>query len=364
MPNTLLTPSIIAKEAILVLQNNMVFSGLVHRDFSNEFAKVGDTITVRKPATFTANEWNGSTIDIQDANETGVPVKMDKIIDVSFAAGSKELALSIQDFSTQFIQPAMRAHAQKLDSMIAGLWVDVPYFAQVGATPSMQDWANTDMIMNQNKVPTDSRNMVIDPMTKSKYIALPEILHASKSGSTDALRKASLGDDLMGFAAYMDQNIVNKAPGTATAGTATGTLGASTVDLASVTPAAGTILKGDVVTIDGNQYVCTEDATAVTGAISALKIYPSLLTAPSGATVTFSAKTRHNLAFHRNAFCLASRPLEKPMGAAFSDTISFNGISCRIVAGYDMSKKQDTISIDFLCGVKTLTPELACRFEG
>jgi hypothetical protein len=364
MPNTLLTPSIIAKEAILVLQNNMVFSGLVHRDFSNEFAKVGDTITVRKPATFTAGEWNGTSINIQDATESGVPVKMDKIIDVSFAAGSKELALNIQDFSTQFIQPAMRAHAQYLDSLLAALWVDVPYFAAVGSTPAMQDWANVDMIMNQNKVPQDSRSIVIDPMTKSKYVALPEILHASKSGSTDGLRNASLGDGLMGFAAYMDQNIVNKAPGTVTAATASGSLAALTVALASVTPAAGTILKGDIVTIDGNQYVCTADTTAVTGAIASLPIYPALKTAPSTATVTFNAKTRHNLAFHKNAFCLASRPLEKPMGAAFSDTISFNGISCRIVAGYDMQKKQDTISIDFLCGVKTLTQELACRLEG
>lgn len=364
MPNTILTPSIIAKEAIMVLQNNMVFAGLVHRDFSDEFAKVGDTITVRKPATFTAGEWNGSSINVQDATEGSVPVKMDKIVDVSFAAGSKELALSIQDFSTQFIQPAMRAHAQYLDALLASLWVDVPYFASVGSTPSMQDWANIDMVMNQNKVPMDSRNIVIDPMTKSKYVALPEILHASKSGSTDALRKANIGDDLMGFAAYMDQNIVNSAPGTATAGSATGTLGASTVSLASVTPAAGTIKKGDVITIDGNQYACTEDATATTGAIATLKIYPALKTAPSSTTVTFNAKTRHNLAFHRNAFALVSRPLEKPMGAAFADTISFNGISCRIVAGYDMQAKKDTISIDFLCGVKTLTPELACRLEG
>jgi len=364
MPNTVLTPSIIAKEAIMVLQNNMVFAGLVHRDFSNEFAKVGDTITVRKPATFTANEYNGSSINVQDATEGSVAVKMDKIVDVSFAAGSKELALSIQDFSSQFIQPAMRAHAQYLDALLASLYTDIPYFASVGGTPSMQDWANVDMVMNQNKVPTDSRNIVIDPMTKSKYVALPEIIHASKSGSTDALRKACVGDDLMGLSAYMDQNIKNVIPGTVTAGNATGTLGNSTVALASVVPTTGTLNKGDLITIDGNQYVVTANAVAAAGSIAALAIYPALLTSPAGSVATYSAKTRHNLAFHHNAFALVSRPLERPMGAAFADSISFNGISCRIVAGYDMQAKKDTISIDFLCGVKTLTPELACRFEG
>lgn len=363
MPNTLLTPSIIAKEAIMVLLNNMVFAGLVHRDYSSEFAKVGDTITVRKPATFTAQEWNGSTINVQSATEGSVPVKMNKIIDVSFAAGSKELALNIQDFSIQFIQPAMQAHAQKLDELLAALFVDIPYFAAVSSSPAMQDFADVDKVMNENKVPTGGRNLVLDPMTKSKYIALPSILNAEKSGSTDALRDASMGR-ILGFDTYMDQNIVNSTPGTATAANATGTKDQSTVALASVTSASATIKKGDVLVIDGYQYVCTEDATADTGAIAALKIYPALKTSPASATVTFSAKTRHNIAFHKNAFALVSRPLEKPMGAAFAESLSFQGISCRVVAGYDMNTKQDTISIDFLCGVQTLTPELACRLEG
>ena len=363
MPNVLLTPSIIAKEAIMVLQNNMVFAGLVHRDFSQEFAKVGDTITVRKPATFTASEWNGSTINIQTATETSVAVKMDKIIDVSFAAGSKELTLNISDFSEQFIQPAMRAHAQYLDALLAGLYMDIPYSQAVSGTPSIQDWANLDMVMNVNKVPLDGRNLILDPMTKSKYIALPELLNAEKAGSTAALRNASLGQ-IMGFDTYLDQNIKNSASGTMTVATAAGTKDAGTIALTAATPSTGTIFAGDVITVDTNQYVVTENATAVAGAIAALKVSPAVVATFSAKAITFSANGRHNIAFHKNAFCLVSRPLEKPMGASFAETIAFNGISCRVVAGYNMATKTDTISIDFLCGVKTLTPELACRFEG
>ena len=77
MGNTLLTPSIIAREALMVLRNNAVMAKLVHRDYSNEFVTgVGDTITVRKPATFVAKEFT-SAIEIQEATETGVPIKMD-----------------------------------------------------------------------------------------------------------------------------------------------------------------------------------------------------------------------------------------------------------------------------------------------
>ena len=107
MGNTLLTPSIIAREALMVLRNNAVMAKLVHRDYSNEFVTgVGDTITVRKPATFVAKEFT-SAIEIQEATETGVPIKMGHHLDVSFSVTSKEMSLDIKDFSKQFLVPAM-----------------------------------------------------------------------------------------------------------------------------------------------------------------------------------------------------------------------------------------------------------------
>ena len=58
MPNTIITPEIVAREALMVLRNNAVMANLVHRDYESEFVSaVGDTITVRKPAAFTAKEF-------------------------------------------------------------------------------------------------------------------------------------------------------------------------------------------------------------------------------------------------------------------------------------------------------------------
>ena len=116
MANTFLTPDIIAREALMVLRNNAVMANLVHRDYSDEFvAGVGDTITVRKPAKFTAKEYNGS-IDVQDATEGSVAVKMDKHLDVSFAVTSKQMTQDIKDFSEQLLVPAMQAFADKIDA--------------------------------------------------------------------------------------------------------------------------------------------------------------------------------------------------------------------------------------------------------
>ena len=62
MANSFLTPDVIAREALIVLENNLIMANLVHRDYSNEFVNVGDTITVRKPASFVANNFTGSII--------------------------------------------------------------------------------------------------------------------------------------------------------------------------------------------------------------------------------------------------------------------------------------------------------------
>lgn len=68
MANEILTPQIIANEALMVLQSNLTMANLVHRDYSSEFVKVGDTITVRKPATFVAKNFTGQT-EAQDITE-------------------------------------------------------------------------------------------------------------------------------------------------------------------------------------------------------------------------------------------------------------------------------------------------------
>ena len=59
MPNTFLTPKIIAQEALMVLENQLTMANLVHRDYSKEFVKVGDSITIRKPARFSAKNFTG-----------------------------------------------------------------------------------------------------------------------------------------------------------------------------------------------------------------------------------------------------------------------------------------------------------------
>ena len=61
-----------------------------------------------------------------------------------------------------------------------------------------------------------------------------------------------------------------------------------------------------------------------------------------------------------------TRTLEVPMGAGAGTTeiVNYGGLGLRVVSGYNMTSKTDTVSIDMLCGVKTLDAARAVRLLG
>lgn len=282
MPNTILTPDIIAREALMVLRNNAVMANLVHRDYSGDFVgAVGDTITVRKPATFVANEFDGSKITVQDATETGVEVKMDKHLDVSFAVTSKQMTMDIADFSAQLLVPAMQAFADKIDKYLIALESEAtsrhPH-AEGAIAPA--DMIAARKFLTQNAAPLADRRFVCGATAEADLLGNELFVSAEKVGDAGtALREASMGRKF-GFDCYVDQNITKDD---------------------GYTPA---------------------------------------------------------IAFHKNALCLVTRPLALPQGAAKSATMNYDGFGLRVVYGYDMNTKTDTISIDMLCGVKLLDDKL------
>ena len=280
MANTILTPDIIAREALMVLRNNAVMANLVHRDYSNEFAgAVGDEITVRKPATFVANEYNGS-INVQDATESGVTVKLDKHLDVSFAVTAKQMTLDIADFSKQLLVPAMQAFADKVDKYLIALESEATSrHAHADGVIAPADLIAARKFLTENAAPLADRRFIVGATAEADLLGNELFVSAEKVGDTAALREASLGRKF-GMDIYVDQNVAK----------------------------------------NGNYT-------------------PSI-------------------AFHKNAMALVTRPLALPQGAAKAAIVNYDGFGLRVVYGYDMDKKTDTISIDMLCGVKLLDDKL------
>lgn len=230
MANTLLTPDVIAPRAIATLYSNLCMVPLSYTDVSRSFAgyKVGDTVNVRKPATFTANTFNrASGISIQNITETSIPVTLDTIEDVSVAITAEDLTLNLEDFNEQVLKPAMEALAQKIDRAILGLRGDITQEAGVGAGFEWEKpevLIEADRLLNIQNVPPSERVAVVGPSTRAKWLNTDLIKHADKSGDTAALRRGSLGENIFGFDTYMTQN-VDQPAGTPAAGQPTTEVG-------------------------------------------------------------------------------------------------------------------------------------------
>lgn len=368
MANTFLTLKTIARAALPRLIENLVFPNLVYKDFSNDFQFLGDSVQVRKPVALTAQDFDASQgIQPQDMKEQSVTVKLDKLATVDAQASAIETALNIDDLNRVFIEPAAVALAEKINADGLALYADV---AQAVDTHlhDVAALANVRKAMNIAKIPTAGRVAVWDPAADADFSKLDAVLHAEKSGSTQALREGSIGR-LFGMENYMAQGVKQHATGI-TAATAVKVNGAVTAGATQLaidgTSLTGKLVKGDVLTIKGKSYVVTEDtAAAATNAIAAVKVYPALEEIADNTDVTLAGSHAANLAFNPNAFAYVTRPLYNPDGEGVSSYVtSYNGISLRVTKGYNQTYKKSVYSMDVLYGYKTIYPELAVRCMG
>lgn len=403
MANTIITPSVIANEALMQLENNLVMGKLVHREYKKEFVKVGDSVSVRKPVKFSVSD--GSTRVNQDVQEASTPFTIDKRKHVSWKFSTQDLTMKIEDYSERYIAPAMIALANQVDSDITALHKRVAsYVGTAGTTPStFLNFGAAATRLDEMAVPNEARRLVLNPAAHLnaadllKGVYNPELVKGAMRGRTVG--------QLAGFETYMDQNIKRQTKGAGWGGSPTVNGGSQSVTYAAAGHSYGStsqtlnitgnttasqINEGDRFTIAGvysvnpvskeatgtlQEFVVLANATtAATSGAAALTISPAIITsgpfqtvdaAPaSGAAITVAGNHTANLAFHKNAFGLVVCPLEEPDGAAWAKRQTANNLSVRVVKDYDIDTDDEIIRIDILYGVKALYPELACVLMG
>lgn len=221
--------------------------------------------------------------------------------------------------------------------------------------------------LNQQAVPQYPRYAVWDTYADTALSTIPALVNADKSGSTAALREGALGR-VFGVDHYMSQSVVRHETAMELhRGVCLSEFGAKGAQTIHVKGSAltGRFLKGDLINIDGRTYTITEEsAEADENAIRDVKIYPGLANDYDvEQQVLVLGNHTANLAFHPSAFAFVSRPLSAPAGVE-SYVTSYDGISLRVVRGYDMKHKREMLSMDVLYAYKTVYPEMAVRCLG
>ena len=377
MSNTLLyyDPIFYAMEALIHLEKSLGLSTRVHRGYDVSPHEKGSTVNISKPSTFTAQEAPGSDADIM---AEGLGITLDKWYEVKFALSDEELTFTKEKILSDHIGPAAYALADQVDQDIAALYKDVyAWHGSAGVTPdAVEDITGVKKVLRNANVPFDGRNyLMIDPAAEDKFSQL--FYQASVVGDQgQALRTGNLGVKF-GLDLFTNQNTSVHTAGTlAAAGggalavkteTAAGAT-SITLDNGGTGTVTGTVVKGDVFTLAGNShtYVVTTDAEASANEIT-IRFLPALAAAAAdGDVLTLKAGHTVNLAFHRNAFALATAPLSEmgnQLGAKIA-TVSRDGISMRSRIWYEGNNSKVHVGLDILYGVKTLDARLAARLAG
>jgi hypothetical protein len=403
MANAPLTLDVIAKEALMILDNNLIAAKMVHRGFEDEFGNAmngfesGDTVSIRRPTDFTVRD--GATSANQDIVEGKVSLTVDKQKGVDFGFTSKELSLNIKELSERVIKPAMVQLANQIDSDVYGLYKYVPnWVGTAGNTiDSFADFAKAPELLDKMAVPMDDRSGILTPADHWGLLGSQTALYI-QDAAKGAYRDGSLGR-LGGIDTFMAQNLPSHTVGADLSGTVNQSIVSTTTTYASVkntmqqtiTVTSLNLNAGDVFTIANvnavnpvtkadlgiaKQFVC------ISYSANSLVFYPAMIwtgafqnvavasgttdlnTAAITAVGTASTAYRQNLVFHKNAFALAMVPLISPPGAPSVSRQSYKGTSVRLIPTYDGTNDRSNFRLDVLYGVKAIDPRLATRLSG
>jgi len=267
-----------ARESVVILHENFVMAGLVHRDFEELFQKGGDVVNTRKPAEFVAlNKATGQNVTVQDASATNIPVPLDQHVHTAFEIDDVDDTIAFTTLRDEYIRPASIAQARAADKITAfQVYQFLKYQAGTlgGLTNSNAVALITDAmrVMNVNKAFDSGRTVVWNSYALALILQNAVFHEADKRGDTEGLREASIGrkfgadhfhDQTMPYITQGDHGsttlLINNA-----AGYAIGTT-ALTVDTLS----SGTLAAGRYVKIGGKVYrVLTVNNAATPTAIT------------------------------------------------------------------------------------------------
>lgn len=406
MANSLITPTIIAKEALMQLENNLVMARMVHREYQAEFkGGQGATVNIRKPVKFTATD--GATLSEQDVTESYTSITVDQRKHVAWAFTTQDETLTIEEYSKRYIAPAAAELAQQIETSLTGLYSSVwQHVGTPGTVPStfLELGAARQRLVEAAAPMTEEINACLDPAAALKVANDLKLVNLNNGKVLTALERVRVGK-YAGLENYENQSLrvhtvgalggtplVNGAGQVTTVSTTTLSANTQTLNIDGASNSiTGWAKAGDVFTIANvfsvnpktrqstgrlQEFVVTADANSTGGGAVALTISPCIITsgafqtvnaAPAdNAAITWKVGTAatgyvQNLCFQRNAFALVTVPLDEPRGGVDASRMTHNNISIRVARQYAIASDKNQIRLDILYGVKAIYPELAVR---
>jgi hypothetical protein len=413
MANSILTPTMIVREAARILHENLGFVGSVNKAYDSQFArdgaKIGSQLNIRLPARYTVE--TGATLSAyNDHVERSTPLYVTNQVKVAVSFTTADLTLSLDDFSNRVIKPAatqLAAHIEN-DCLTRAYKLVANYTGTTSTQMTYKQFQQGGQTLTENLAPRSDRTALLNPSSMVEFADAVKGLFQSSENIRSIYREGMMGRtggfDVMESTflpvhtrgTYVSGNGLTT--GTALGVSATTNTWASTtaIDIDGATSGV-TFKAGDVVTfgtvasgvVDINpetkvsrgvlkKFVVQADAEVVTAGTVTITVAPAMIYGVGNAYQNCSltkantdgmtpgifgvASTAYgqNLQFHKDAFTFATADLVMPEGVWGARTVQ-DGISMRIVKDYAIGSDTEPCRIDVLYGFAGIYPELAAR---
>src|SRR5574343_546944 len=411
--NSLLTPTVITREALRILHAKLNFVGNVNRSYDDRFAqsggKIGNTLNVRMPAKYKARKT--ATYSAQNYVERSTPVVMASQYGVDVSFTSQELTLSLDDFSDRVLKPAVSQLAAEIegDALAKAFQSVANFVGTTSTTMTYKQFAQGGQVLSEQVAPPDGRIALLNPLSRVEFSDAVKGLFHDSTQIEKLYREGKMGRT-GGFEVYENTLIGSHTAGTL-AGTplttganmgvsATTNTWAATANIDVDGATSGTTLKaGDVLTFGTltagwvdchpetkasygklKKFVVTSDVTVVTAGTVTVTVSPAPIFISGNAyqncirtkadsdnmTVTLwsaaSANFGQNLQFHPDAFTAVFADLEDVSKyGSWGSRQTMDGISMRTARQYVLTDDSFPCRIDVLWGFAPLYPELAVK---
>src|SRR6201996_43331 len=178
---------LVAADALPALVGNLVMGNLVNRDYEPTLAQAGDTVNVPIPPTLVANNIaEGGTVQPQNPSLGNAQIVLNTHCEATFQIPDVTKVLAVPDLLKVYMQPAVVAIAEKIESDLLNLYAGFTANTPLGTagtpiTEALIDQAETALF--QAKVPSSQpKYLVVDSNTYSQMRQIPRFSEFQTAG--------------------------------------------------------------------------------------------------------------------------------------------------------------------------------------
>ena len=178
---------LVAADALPALIGNLIMGNLVNRDYEPTLAQAGDTVNVPIAPQMVANNIaEGGAVQPQNPSLGNAQIVLNTHAEATFQIPDVTKVLAVPDLLRIYMQPAVIAIAEKIESDLMALYAGFSANAPLGTggtpvTEALIDQAETTLF--QAKVPSsEPKYLIVDSNTYSAMRQIPRFSEFQNTG--------------------------------------------------------------------------------------------------------------------------------------------------------------------------------------